>query len=175
MAALTSKKTISILILIIILAGGTFTLVKKSGDSNNNDATNNTGNNSSASSDKVYDPAELFSDSYVGQEVSVKGTLIKIDDGTYILAGTSNKKPNSIKVDFSKSNLDVSKYYTAGSNSKKPPQYKTIQTSPNEIPDPKTGQSIAKQPVTIRGKVLKDPDSTGSDTIVYIQAISISQ
>ena len=164
MAASNVKKIIILVVLLVLVAGGAVIWTKVSKESDSSSTENVSSDNSSdseqpLSGDKTYDVADILEDfrSYEGQELTIKGELVRIEKG-YLLASTTDSERKAILVDFSKTDIDPSEYAIQGSSSKEQPEGDSG-IEPQDI----------KPPVTLKGKLIID-----STQIPVIEAISIT-
>lgn len=68
-------------------------------------------------------------DQYNGKELKVRGRIIEISEGKYMIVGQEQKEPAAVNLDISKANTDISQYisgysdisrYNAGNDPNKP-------------------------------------------------------
>lgn len=121
MQSKSTKAVLGVIVIAIIFVIGLF-VGKAVFDNGSTPANNQTKTTTSSEQTQPTDQLTKVMTSplnYVGKQITVKGELYKVDNSNYFLVEpvqkVSKKTPNTIKLDFSKANLDPSKYANVGS------------------------------------------------------------
>ncbi|MEO6761683.1 MAG: hypothetical protein ABI220_04930 [Candidatus Saccharimonadales bacterium] len=160
-----SKIIIFTAIIIAFIVGGVVGKFVFGSNQPTKDSNNNASNNAStlAKTDKL---TSILAKplSYIGDTVVVEGSIYKIDNDYYLIEhteDTSKEQSNSIKLDLSKSKIDISKYAMDGST-----KNTTIQTGP---PKPDT----IKPGAVITGKISNN--ESGNQFVLIVSSIETAK